>query len=140
MSHIATNHVRRLLIEIKPDQDFAVAFADAVQNAAGYFLVLILYGVALGVGVVVSEDKGTLEVGVAAPFLNGFFDMASDLAPYYGTHVAHQPLRIAQVAATNGLGHIDKHIVDLIIEISRSQLPVKSGRPWKTPGTGLPFP
>ena len=93
-----------------------------LRSPPGDFSFWILDGITLRVGVVVSEHRRALEISVLASSW-ATSSICAATWRHHGAHIVHQPLRIAQVAPADGLRHDDKDIVDLVVEVSRSQLP-----------------
>src|ERR1039458_6455039 len=116
---IAADLLGRLLLQVKTGQYLPLALGKAAQHTHGDVLILPVDHLAFGVWLMIGESDHGIDGHLIAPRMHGDFDVRRDLAPHYGANVAHQPVRLPQIAALNRLGNDQEYIVDLIVEILR---------------------
>ena len=119
---VASDLLRSLPQEIEAPEDVAVALGQALENSHADFGVLVLDGLAFGVGRAVGQGESGIDGHLAAARIHDAADETRGLAADDRAHLSHQSLGLTQFAALDGLDDHKEDIADAVVEILEAEL------------------
>ena len=94
----------------------------ALENSHADFGVLVLDGLAFGVGRAIGQGESGIDGHLAAARIHDAADETRGLAADDRAHLSHQSLGLTQFAALDGLDDHKEDIADAVVEILEAEL------------------